>query len=142
MAETETPEESQATEHLALVRALSHEISSAISAIERNDMGDFASRIAAQEAICHKLNPKGDESLKLACESYKAAANSPAGSPLSHKIHEAHLALARLNRVYAALIRRSQKSIGSIISLYKSQGQSYTKDAKAQPSQHTWSCEV
>ncbi|MFZ3264122.1 MAG: hypothetical protein WA172_08980 [Terriglobales bacterium] len=142
MAETETPDHREATEHLALVRALSHEISSAISAIERNDMGDFASRVAAQEAISHQLNRKGEESLKLACESYKAAAESPAGSPLSQKIREAHVALARLNRVYAALIRRSQKSIGLIISLYKSQGQSYTKDAKAQSSQHTWSCEV
>ena len=134
--------EKEAMEHLALVRTLSHEISSAISAIERNDSADLTTRVAAQEAICLKLNQKSAQALQLACASYRATSESPAESSLWQKIRDAHVALDRLNRVYTGLIKRSQRSIELITGLYRNPGQRYTKDESAKPGQHTWSCEA
>lgn len=142
MPDNERAERGKAMDHLALVRSLSGEMSAAISAIEHNDMGEFAAHVAAQEAICHKLKQDTDQALRVVDESYQAASKDPADSRLFEKIREAHLALAQLNRTYSALIQRSQKSIGAIIGLYRNHGQRYSKDQNPQPSAHTWSCEA
>jgi len=148
MSEPKTAGQQQATkkdavEHLALVRSLSHEISSAISAIERNDRADLSERVAAQEAICLKLNQKSPTDLQLACASYRATSEQSEGEPsLWQKIREAHIALDRVNRVYAALIKRSQKSIEMIVGLYRNPGPPYAKDEGAPSPKHTWSCEA
>ncbi|MFZ0479803.1 MAG: hypothetical protein WAL71_11685 [Terriglobales bacterium] len=141
MVETKTAEPQEAMEHLALVQALSHEISSAISAIERNDLADFASRLAAQEAICHDLNRKSPQ-FQVACASYRASSKLPAETSVWEKIRQAHFALGKLNRVYAGVISRSQKSIGLILNLYKTHGQRYSEDAKSRSGKHTLSCEA
>lgn len=147
MSEPETSGEketrnNEAREHLALVESLSHEILSAISAIERNDSADLATRIAAQEAICLKLNQKNAHDLQMACASYRATSESPAESSLWERIHEAHIGLDRLNRIYAGLIKRSRRSIELITGLCRNPGQRYTKDESARPGKHTWSCEA
>jgi hypothetical protein len=142
MPELETVNHDETKQHLALVRELSGEISSAISAIERNDMTELTSRLAAQEVICHKLNQQDPQRLKQAFESYRSAVQSRDKSSLLQKVREAHLTLARLNRTYAGVIGRSQRSIELITSLYRNHGQGYSKDEKAQPSKHTWSCEA
>ena len=142
MSEIETVDHDETQQHLALVRALSGEISNAISAIERNDMGELTSRIAAQEVICHELNQQDPRRLKLAFESYRSTAQNRDKSPLIQKVREAHLTLARLNRTYARVISGSQRSIELITSLYRNHGQGYSKNEKARPSKHTWSCEA
>lgn len=142
MPDTTKIETLAAAQHLALVTSLSSEISSAISAIERNDMSEFESRVAAQEAICHKLAQQDPERLKRAFDSYQSAALTPATASLLDKVREAHLALARLNRVYAGVVGRSQRSIELITNFYRNYGQRYSKDENARPAKHTWSCEV
>ncbi len=142
MSESENAGHNEATEHLALVRALSGEISSAISAIERNDMTELGSRIAAQEVICHKLNQQDPQRLKHAFESYRSVAQTPAKSTLFDNIREAHQTLTRLNRIYAGVVSRSQRSIELITNLYRNHGQRYSKDDNARPAKHTWSCEA
>ncbi|MFY9675142.1 MAG: hypothetical protein WB817_04660 [Terriglobales bacterium] len=142
MPNSETADQAEASQHLALVRSLSAEISSAISAIERNDMSELSSRIAAQEVICHKLSEQDPQRLKRAIESYRAAAQPPANSSIFEKIREAHRALAQLNRVYAGVVSRSQRSIELITNLYRNHGQRYDKDDKTRPAQHNWSCEA
>jgi uncharacterized protein YcbK (DUF882 family) len=142
MPEFEAAGHKEVTEHLALVRALSGEISSAISAIERNDMAELGSRIAAQEVICHKLNQQDPQRLKQAFESYRSAAETSADPTLFDNIREAHLALTRLNRIYAGVVSGSQRSIELITNLYRNHGQRYNKDDNARPAKHTWSCEA
>ncbi len=142
MPEIETVDHDETRQHLALVRALSGEVSNAISAIERNDMGELASHIAAQEIICHKLNQQDPQHLKHAFEAYRSTAQSREKSSLIQKVREAHLALARLNRTYAGVISRSQRSIELITNLYRNHGQGYNKDENVRPSKHTWSCEA
>lgn len=142
MSEIETVDHDETQQHLSLVRALSGEISNAISAIERNDMGELNSRIAAQEVICHKLNQQDPQRLKQAFESYRSTAQNRDKSSLIQRIREAHLTLARLNRAYAGVISGSQRSIELITNLYRHHGQGYSKGEKARPSKHTWSCEA
>ncbi|HVM91861.1 MAG TPA: hypothetical protein VMT67_03560 [Terriglobales bacterium] len=142
MPDTEKITQEEATQHLALVTALSSEVSLAISAIERNDMTELESRIAAQETICQKLAQQDPERLKRAFNSYKSAAETPSRTTLFDKVREAHLALARLNRVYAGIVGRSQRSIELIANFYRNYGQRYSKDESAPPAKHTWSCEV
>ena len=142
MPEIETVGHDEAKQHLALVQALSGEISSAISAVERNDITELTSRLAAQEVICHKLNQQDPQRLKQAFDSYRSTAQSRQKSSLIQKVREAHLALARLNRTYAGVISRSQRSIELITNLYRNHGQGYSKDESARPAKHTWSCEA
>ena len=142
MSEIQTVDQDETQQHLALVRALSGEVSSAISAIERNDMGELTSRIAAQEVICQKLNQQDPQRLKQAFESYRSAALSREKSSLVERVRQAHLALARLNRTYAGVLSRSQRSIELITNLYRTHGQGYNNNEKARPSKHTWSCEA
>jgi hypothetical protein len=142
MANNETLGHKEGMEHLALVRALSQEVSSAISAIERNDLAELTTRVAAQDAICFKLNQKGPQTLQLACEPYRASCESSEERSLWQAICEAHTALSRLNRTYAGLVKRSQRSIELIAGLYRNPDQSYDRNPTAQPGKHTWSCEA
>ena len=141
MPQLDTPLHDAANQHLVLLQALSGEISSAISAIERNDKSELDSRIAAQEAICNELNRQDPQRLQQALESYRSTAQISAKSALD-KIREAQRRLARLNRIYAGVISRSQRSVELILSLYQNHGQRYHKDDNARPAKHSWSCEV
>jgi len=142
MSGRDTTGQQEGIEHLALVRALSREVSSAISAIERNDLTLLTNSVAAQEAICQKLNRQGTEWLRLACASYRASVDGPVETPMMQTIREAHLGLAHLNRIYAGLVRRSQRSIELITALYRNYGQGYAKTPNNRTSNHTWSCEA
>lgn len=140
MSGMNSTERENRTEHLALVRSLSREVATAISAIEHNDLALLKSSVAAQEAICQKLSQDRAEWLRTACASYRASSGEREGSSRWQEVREAHAGLARLNRIYEALILRSHKSIQLITALYR--GQDYGKEGKARAGNHTWSCEV
>ena len=142
MPDTKKIVQQETTQHLALVTALSSEISSAISAVERNDMAELESRVAAQEAICQKLTQLDPELLKRAFDTYSSASEVPVKVALLDRVREAHRTLARLNRVYAGVVSRSQRSIELITNLYRNHGQRYSKGENARPAQRTWSCEA
>jgi hypothetical protein len=126
-------------EHLTRLRALSREITSALSAIEHNNLQALQDSIAAQELLCAALNeatrglphPHGGKSHK---------AERPV-SPIAEQIRTESAALAHLNRVYAAVLKRAQVSASLIFGLYRNYGQGYAKDAPAVTQHHTWSCE-
>jgi hypothetical protein len=100
------------------------------------------SSVAAQEAICQKLNHDRAEWLRGACASYRASSGVRDGASGWQEVRDAHAGLARLNRIYEALIRRSHKSIQLITSLYRAQGQDYSREGKLRTGNHTWECEV
>jgi len=115
--------------HLQQVRALSRELASAISALERNDLPALQSSLALQENICSDLTAQA------------AAADISLGN-LPNEIRDAHLELARLNGMYAALLRRSRRSAGLLTALYRYCSQGSSGDAPAVAKRQTWSCEV
>jgi hypothetical protein len=116
--------------HLAQVRALSTELASAISAIEKNDLRQFETHLVAQEAICNRL----------AGTATPTAQTVP--GDLMKEIRQAHLTLAQLNRVYSAVLQRAQRSAGLIATLYRGHGEGYDRAPSPLPQRHSWSCEV
>jgi hypothetical protein len=123
-------------EKLALVHALCQAIAAAISAIEKNDLQQFKAQVALQETICHRLSanhtlPKQD-TLNVGAPDAR----------LRREIVVAHTKLAQLNRVYAALLKRSSQTVGTIISLYRSNGEGYNRGPVHLPQCRSWSCEV
>lgn len=142
MPGTDIAEQGNRSEHLALVRSLSREVATAISAIEHNDLALLKSSVAAQESICQKLSQDRAEWLRTACASYRASSGNREGVARWQEVRDAHAGLARLNRIYEGLIRRSHKSIQLITALYRGREQDYSKEAKLRAGNHTWSCEV
>ena len=137
MAEASTTRNHARREHLAKVRALSQELSSAVMAVQQNDLKKLESSLALQETLCHELATKWLLPPATAGETAKSGEMT-----LVEEIREAHLSLAQLNRVYAAVLKRARRSTGLIAGIYRNYGQGYAKDAPAVGQRHTWSCEV
>jgi hypothetical protein len=128
-------------EHLAQVRALSQAITSAILAIEKNDLRQLETHLAVQETICSRLSAiRGSFITGESDADDDVDENQDA--VLRREIIEAHVALAQLNRVYAALLKRSSKSVGMLIALHRSNGVGYHGELSALPQRRSWSCEV
>ncbi len=126
-------------EHLAQVHALSQAIASAISAIEKNDLPQLETHVAAQETMCNRLS--GTKGIFPLSPKASAAANGNPETQLQQELRQAHVALAQLNRVYAALLKRSSRSVGLMAALYR-QGAGYDRSPAPAPQRHSWSCEV
>jgi len=137
MADTATTRDQARREHLAKVRALSQELSSAIAALQHNDLQKLQSSLAVQETLCHELSTQSTLPPVTAGETAKSGQ-----AALLYEIRDAHLALAQLNLVFAAVLKRSRRSTGLIAGIYRNYGQGYAKDAPAVGQRHTWSCEV
>lgn len=127
-------------EHLAQVHAMSRAIALAISAIEKNDLKQFEAHLAAQENICNRLSNM--KSTRASIATGQAASSQSLDARLLQEIRQGHVALAQLNRVYAALLKRVRRSAGLIVALYRSHGEGYDHSPSRLPQHHTWSCEV
>ena len=126
----------QQDEQLARVRALSAEIASAISAIGRNDMGQFQIHVANQEALCNRMTPL--QAPLIARQPVRHRADL---DPVDN-FRTVHLELLRLNRIYAAVIMRAAKTNKIIAALYRCSHEGYEQAHSETRSRHTWSCEV
>jgi hypothetical protein len=127
-------------EHLGQVHALSQAVASAISAIEKNDLQQLETLLAVQETICHQLS--GTKGALSSTATEKAVSGENQDSRLEQEIRQAHIALAQINRVYAALLKRARRSVGLIAALYRSHGEGYGHRPFPLLQRHTWSCEV
>ena len=127
-------------DHLAQVHALSQAVTSAISAIEKNDLQQFETHLAVQETICNRLS-----GITWTLSSTVVDKTPPGENPdaqLQQEIRQAHIALAQLNRVYAALLKRAHRSVGLIAAIYRSHGEGYNRGSSPLPQHHSLSCEV
>ena len=140
MPKSDATRNQEQLEHLALVRALSQAVESAISAIEKNDLRQLQTALASQETICNRICGT-KPTLVLAAPEKPVAGEDPDAARLQ-EIRQAHVGLARLNRVYAALLQRVRRSTGLITALYRSYGEGYDRGPSPLPPHHTWSCEV
>jgi hypothetical protein len=127
-------------EHLAQVHALARAIGSAISAIEKNNLPELETQLATQETICNRLS--GNKLVMSSISKVEAVRGETPDAHLLQQIRQAHLALAQLNRVYAALLKRSRRYLGLIAALYRGHGEGYEREPSTGPQRHTWSCEV
>ncbi len=127
-------------DHLAQVHALSQAVRSAISAIEKNDLPQFQAHLAVQETICNRL-ACNQETRPLRAAEKKSSGDSP-NTQLEREIRQAYSALAQLNRVYAAILKRASKSVELMAAFYRSHGIGYDPGPSGLAQSHTWSCEV
>jgi hypothetical protein len=132
--------EQDLVEHLAQVYALSRAIGSAISAIEKNNFPELETQLATQETICNRLS--GNKLVMSSISKREAVRCEIPDAHLLQQIHQEYLALAQLNRVYAALVKRSRRHLGQITALYGNHGDGYNRGPSTLPQRHTWSCEV
>ena len=140
MLKSDATRRQEQLEHLAQVHALAHAVGSAISAIEKNDLRQFEIHLAAQERICNRLSsPKW---MPPSTAKQKAVDGKTSDAQLLQEIRQAYIALAQLNRVYAALVKRARRSLGLIAAVYRSRGQGYGCERSSLPQHNTWSCEV
>jgi len=128
-------------ERLAQVEVLSREITSAISAIEKNDFRQLEIHVAAQEAICSSLLT-AQKLLPPAPAASDTGSEFDATSQVLEEIRQAHVALAQLNRVYAAVLKRAGKTVELVAGIYRAHGQGYDRNPSSIAKRHTWSCEV
>jgi hypothetical protein len=112
--------DSAVRERLAILQALTQQMSAAISAIEHNDLRHLQSSVAAQESLCCELNGKPWPISSRSTE-----------SELVSEVRAAKKELAQLNRIYARVLRNAQRSAALMTTLYRSFGQ----DAPSQPEQ-------
>jgi hypothetical protein len=125
MAELDRTRKQIHDDHLARVRALSGEVQTAIGALEKNDFALLEQSVARQEALCSEI-------VSLKAESRVPDVNSAA------ETRHAYMALAQKNRVCAALLKRSDRTVGLLSGLYRCYGSGLEKKS----TDHTWSCEV
>jgi|SRR5580658_2414887 hypothetical protein len=140
MLKSEANRKQELVEHLAQVHALTQAVASAISAIEKNDLRKLEEHLAMQETICNRL--AGAKGMLLPAGKEKLPPAETADAELLREIRQAHIALAQLNRVYAALLKRTRRSAGLILALYRSHGEGYDRKVSTLSQRHTWSCEV
>jgi hypothetical protein len=124
-------------QYLALLRALSQSIGTAVSAIGKNDLQELQASIANQETLCHSLR----ETI-AGMQSSLAAKPGPLARSFPTEIQKAHADLAKVNRLYAAVLRRSARSVGALTTLYQHYGRGYSRDSSESRGNRTWSCEV
>jgi hypothetical protein len=131
MSTQKSADQQEPREYLARLRALSQLLGSAISAIERTDLAQLQSSVAAQETLCCELNGMPWPVSAVTTE-----------SAVLEEIHATQMELAQLNRVYAGVLKRAQRSAALMTALYRSFGQGYAKDAPPAAEKQTLSCEV
>lgn len=125
-------------QHLARIRALIREVETAISAIAENDLPRLQTALANQESLCDHL-ASAPWTPVVSAQQAKETRELPS---VAHEIQDAYVALARLNRAYDELVKRSKKCTDLLLALYCGQGELYGRPpAPLQPNQ-TLSCEV
>jgi hypothetical protein len=98
----------------AQLEFLAQRISSAISCLKNNDLQGFESLIAEQERVCVTLR-----------ETFTQPQPVAAKDATSEKVYSAFRALAKTNRLYAEVLRRSKISNDLISLLYGGYEQGY-----------------
>jgi len=124
------PTQEQGQRHLERIQALIEAITSAISAIEHNELPKLQAAIARQEQLCSELASTRWTRPQLEI------------SELGKQIRASYAALVQLNRVYAGLVKRSKRSNELLSMLYGIPGEDYGKRPVPTPHVRTLSCEV
>ena len=132
ISESALSREQEPSQYLARLRSLSEHIAAAMVALEHNDLPQFAASLRSQQALCDEIS-----------ETSFAGLDTLAIRPeLLSEIDDARTELARLNRIYSALLQRSQRTVTLITGLYRGYSMGYEKERPLVAESHTWSCEV
>jgi hypothetical protein len=110
------------------VQALCSEVQASILALEQNNVALLEQSLAKQEALCNQLTVLKEQS----------AGSKPLDARSAAEIRHAYMALAQKNRTYAALLKRSNRTVSLLSGFYRC----YGAGTENKPMNHTLSCEV
>ena len=128
MAELDKTRQHSHDEHIARVHALCSEVQASILALEENNVALLEQSLTKQESLC----------IQIAALKAKSAEFKPINARSAAEIRHAYMALAQKNRTYAALLKRSNRTVNLLSGLYRCYGAGIDKKSL----DHTWSCEV
>lgn len=117
-------------EYLQVVQSLSTEMTAAISALARNDLGRFEASVAEQERLCEMARRL---SQFLRC-------NSRLGTPPKELV-AAGREMRQQNRAYATVLARGAQICRALLSVYQ-EARGGSPDGRIVSGTNTWSCEV
>lgn len=123
-------------EYIAGADTLCKELSASIEALASNDIDAFESHLEAQQALCRQLT-----SLSSIPEFAPNGADDTKVSALKAELRQHQQELARLNRQYASLLKRSEHTVSLLSLLFRSYTEGYGETASGSSS-GSLSCEV
>ena len=128
-----------AGEHLELLRSLARELDRAMRAIAANNLPELEDSIARQQEL----------SVRLTDLARDRRAAPPAGTPAAHEdgglrneIHAAAGELHKLNLQYSMLIEHSSRSAAQMAALFRSVQGQFQEASGAGQKHQTWSCRM
>lgn len=124
------------TQYVAGVDKLCKELSAGIAALASNDIDAFESHLQTQQALCRQLTI-----LSNTPEFAPGGADDTNASALRAELRQHQQELARLNRQYASLLKRSEQTVSLLSLLFRSYNEGYGKTASGSSS-GSLSCEV
>lgn len=119
------------------LRALAAEMKCAISAIERNDLAAFANHVALQQSICDRL--LGAQQAHASVPTFSGRSQD---SESIQEMQKARAELAYINKVYAAVLKRAQRTTSMITSIHQAHAPGYGRKSPIAVKHQTWSCEA
>jgi hypothetical protein len=129
------------SDHLVAVQSLSRSVQAGITALAENRLSEFKLQVERQKELCPEL----ESAMNLAATS---ASDPPSTcsfeeeEQLRHDVDQGHRQLAALNRAYAALLRRSRRSIAMQIALCDSCLGGFGTVDPIHSGHHTWRTEM
>ena len=129
-----------ADEYLGTLRVLAAEVEAGMFALAHNELPKFREHVTQQENLCSKLQ----ELMITLCAHRKHELNltSTSDSNIEKQIHAAHRKLAEVNRQYALLLERSNRSLSLLTALCRTYGDRFEQTTSRPTPYATWSCEV
>jgi hypothetical protein len=137
MRELNQGREAGRADHVLKMHELAREMRSAISALERNDLPEFQRHLANQEVISAEL----DAGLRAVISRCGDSQGTGPRFSVEKDFYHAAGQLAQVNRIFAAVLRRSVRSAALLGALYQSSAGAYG-NTSAVAERRTISCEV
>lgn len=129
----------QAGEHLELLRSLARELDRAMRAIASNNLAELEDSIARQQDLSVRLTELARDRRGAQAPALPDAARD---GDLRNEIHAAAGELHKLNLQYSMLIEHSSRSAAQMAALFRSvQGQFQEASGTGEKHQ-TWSCRM
>lgn len=132
---------SRLSDHLAAVQSLSRSVQAGITALGGNRLTEFKLQVELQKELCAGL----EFALSLTATSagdQPSICSSEKEEQLRRRVDQGHRQLAALNRVYAALLRRSRRSLAMYIKLCDSCLEGFGVVDPMHSGRHTWRTEI
>lgn len=141
MSGTARTREQIAQTYLEHLQELACEVSAATKAIAGNALPKLQESVSRQEMLCASLTAMAPR-VGQAWYTSDPSSLSPDSVEMKAKILTATVTLRDLNMKYAALLKRSGKTIACLALLCKSQMGHFQEDRGIRLKQQTWSCEM